>query len=196
MKRIIDRITQAARSLTAKDRVLIAVDGRCASGKTTLAQALADRLGGTAFHMDDFFLRPEQRTEARLDTPGGNVDYERFYDEILRPLSEGEKTVALNAYDCASRSLMPTVTVKPEGVIIIEGAYSCHPFLREYYDLRVFLTVTPEEQMKRIISRNGADQAEVFRKKWIPLEEKYFSECRTEESCDLSFDNSDTDIVT
>ena len=58
--------------------LLIAVEGRCASGKTTLASALQKELGCCVFHMDDFFLRPEQRTRERLLTAGGNIDYERF----------------------------------------------------------------------------------------------------------------------
>ena len=32
--------------------------------------------------MDDYFLQPYQRTEERLAEPGGNVDYERFKEEI------------------------------------------------------------------------------------------------------------------
>ena len=40
-------------------RVLVAIDGRCAAGKTTLAASLQAQLGCNVFHMDDFFLRPE-----------------------------------------------------------------------------------------------------------------------------------------
>ena len=47
-------------------RVLIAIDGRCGSGKTTLASLLAEEFGGALFHMDDFYLREEQRTPERL----------------------------------------------------------------------------------------------------------------------------------
>ncbi len=35
---------------------LIAVDGRCAAGKTTLAAQLQKDLGCNVIHMDDFFL--------------------------------------------------------------------------------------------------------------------------------------------
>ena len=61
--------------------MLIAVDGRCASGKTTLASALERETGCNVIHMDHFFLRPEQRTKQRLEEPGGNVDYERFQED-------------------------------------------------------------------------------------------------------------------
>ena len=79
------------RALAAmRPRVLVAIDGRCAAGKTTLAASLQAQLGCNVFHMDDFFLRPEQRTPERLHQPGGNVDFERFLTEVLRPLYDGD----------------------------------------------------------------------------------------------------------
>ena len=60
-------------------RAFVAIDGRCGSGKSTLAALLAARFDCTLVHADDFFLRPEQRTPARLAQPGGNFDRERFY---------------------------------------------------------------------------------------------------------------------
>ena len=58
--------------------MIIAIEGPCLSGKTTYANKLAAELSVSCnvFHMDDFFLRPEQRTEERFNIPGGNVDYE------------------------------------------------------------------------------------------------------------------------
>ena len=38
--------------------LLIAVDGRCAAGKTTLAAALREGTGCQVIHRDDFCLRP------------------------------------------------------------------------------------------------------------------------------------------
>ena len=71
-------------------RQIIALDGRCASGKTTLAKDAAELFGASAVHMDDFYLPLALRTEERLGTPGGNVHYERFLTDVipaLRPYS-------------------------------------------------------------------------------------------------------------
>ena len=57
------------RQLLRRDRVIVAIDGRCGSGKTTLAAKLQKQLHCSVFHMDDFFLRPEQRTEERFAAP-------------------------------------------------------------------------------------------------------------------------------
>ncbi|MBR3424190.1 MAG: AAA family ATPase [Clostridia bacterium] len=170
-----------------KRRVVVAIDGRCASGKTTLADALSERLGCAVFHTDDFFLRPEQRTPERFAEPGGNMDRERLRDEVILPLERGEKTVVHRAYDCKTGTMTPPVETKVGNVAIVEGSYICHPDLRDHFDLRVFLTVSTEEQMRRITAREGEAAAEVFGQKWIPLEEEYFKEYRIAERCDLCF---------
>lgn len=167
---------------------LIAVDGRCASGKTTLAALLQKQIQDSCVvHMDHFFLREEQRTKERLETPGGNVDYERVLADVLQPLKTG-KEAQYRVYDCSKKALGESVRLMPGSVVIVEGSYSCHPALQAYYDLRVFLTTDKEEQMRRIQKRNGPAAAEVFRSKWIPLEEIYFSAYQINERCDMQFE--------
>lgn len=166
--------------------LLVAIEGRCASGKSTLAARLQQELGCPVIHMDDFFLRPKQRTSQRYATPGGNVDHERFLKEVLRPLHRG-KAIRYRPFSCSTQTLGDPIRVTPAPVVVVEGSYSCHPALRRFYHLRLFLNVSPEEQEKRILLRDGAEYAAVFREKWIPLEEAYFSACRVEECCQFSF---------
>lgn len=170
--------------LERKDSVLIAIDGRCGSGKTTLARALQTRLTCTVVHMDDFFLRPCQRTPERFAEPGGNVDRERFLEEVLRPLAAG-KPFTFRPYDCAAQALSEPVEVTPAAVRIVEGSYACHPLLTPWYDARIFLTLSPEEQQRRILLRNGPEKLEMFKSRWIPFEEKYFSAFDVENKADL-----------
>ncbi len=79
------------------------------------------------------------------------------------------------------------VFVQPRPIGIIEGAYSCHPYLWDCYDLRIFLDIDRERQLQRIRERNGAEQLNIFQKQWIPFEEQYFSAYRIPQRCDLSF---------
>lgn len=176
--------------LKEKPYVTIAIDGRCASGKTTLASELQQELACAVIHMDDFFLRASQRTKERLQTPGGNVDYERFLEEVLLPLRE-HRDLSYRPYDCHSQLFHEPITVKANRITIIEGTYACHPALWEYYDLHIFLDVAAGEQQERIRKRNGLEGAAAFTEKWIPLEETYFAEChkgkldnRTESAAD------------
>lgn len=166
-----------------RDQVIIALDGRCASGKTTLAAELERRYGWSVVHMDHFFLRPEQRNPERYAQPGGNVDHERFLEEMLLPLRRGERPV-YRPFDCHAQALQAPIPFDPGPVVVVEGSYACHPALWDQYDLRVFLTVDRLIQMERIIRREGDEYAQVFREKWIPLEERYFSACEVERRCD------------
>ncbi len=162
--------------------VLVALDGRCASGKTTLAQRLQAEYGFAVVHMDHFFLRPEQRTGARYDQPGGNVDYERVLEQALLPLSRGEEAV-YRPFDCAAQALGPPLRISPAPAVLVEGSYACHPALWDCYALHAFLTVPPQLQWERILSRNGPEYSQVFRSKWIPLEERYFSAFHIQDRC-------------
>lgn len=162
------------RRLAGNVPVRLAIDGGSASGKTTLGQILAGRYGCTVFHMDDFFLRPEQRTAARFAEPGGNVDRERFLEEVLLPLRRGEK-ILYRRFDCSTMALQKPVEIVPGKLVVTEGAYSMHPELTPYYDLSVFLDISPELQRERISRRNTPEKAQRFFAEWIPMEQTYFA---------------------
>ncbi|MCD8363339.1 MAG: uridine kinase [Lachnospiraceae bacterium] len=190
MKKITEKIVQKISSMQAdKARLLVAIDGRCGSGKTTLAGLLQKELACELIHMDDFYLRPEQRTAQRREEPGGNVDYERFLAEVLLPLRQGQP-FSYRPYDCSVWDFKEAVAVTPGAVTLVEGSYACHPTLYRYYDLRIFLTVDSEEQYRRILLRGGTEKAAQFRELWIPLEERYFSSVPVAERCELRFDTT------
>lgn len=170
--------------LIARGNAIVAIEGGSASGKTTLAKMLSDVYDCTVFHMDDFFLRPEQRTKERYEEAGGNVDRERFLSEVLIPLKNGEQ-IKYRKFDCSTMTLTDEETVIPKKLTVIEGAYSMHPELAEYYDLSVFLDISPELQRERILRRNGEKMAARFFNEWIPLEEKYFSLTDAKNRCDV-----------
>ena len=172
------------KKLIQRGRIIVAIDGRCGSGKTTLAARLERDLRCAVYHMDYFFPRPEQRTEERLSRPGENVDHERFLAEVLLPL-QGTQPVTYRPYLCAQQQLGNPVTVEPNRLTVVEGSYSCHPALWDYYDLRVFLTVDLEEQLRRIEKRNGPEKAQQFRDRWIPFEESYFEAFHVGARCDM-----------
>ncbi len=178
-------LAETEKCLRNRKRILIALEGRCGAGKTTFAKALQERLeDAIVLHMDDFFLRPEQRTEERLRTPGENVDHERFLEEVLRPCRYG-KSFQYQPYDCHVQQLKAPIEISPKQVCIVEGAYACHPELTEYYDLRIFMDVEPSEQLRRIGIRNGQKEIQRFRELWIPLEERYFKAHQVKERCDI-----------
>ncbi len=180
---LIDRI-EALLEQNENRTTVIAIDGHAASGKTTCAAILAELYDCSVFHMDDFFLPFEKRTAERLAEAGGNVDYERFYAEVLTPILDG-KAVTYSAFDCASGSLQPPVTVEPKSLVIVEGSYAHHPYFGDAYDLRVAIDVAEEEQRARILARNGEQMLAMFVSRWIPMEHRYFEAYSIFERADL-----------
>lgn len=174
--------------LKGKDRVLIAVDGRSASGKTTFAKLLKERLDSTLFHIDDFYLPREMQTEERLSRSGGNIDRNRFLNEVLLPSLKGEKITYI-PFDCKTQDYKDGYEINPAKIVIAEGSYSCHNEFFDLYDLHIFLTISPETQKERIIKRNGEEGYKIFKDKWIPFEERYFNEQDIENKCRLVFVN-------
>lgn len=172
------------RKQAAGERVLLAIEGGSAAGKSTLAQLLNHVYDCTVVHMDDFFLRPEQRTRERLEEPGGNVDRERFLQEVLLPMHRGE-SVAYRRFDCSTQAILDPVPLNRTALTVVEGAYSMHPDLRGYYDLSVFLKVEPELQKQRIHGRNSPGMQRRFFEEWIPMEKRYFEVMDVERNCDL-----------
>lgn len=164
---------------------LVALDGRCASGKTTLAGLLERVTGAGVVHMDDFFLPPKLRTEARLAEPGGNVHYERFMKEALEPLGKPQ-AFRYRRFDCSRMESGGEREVQAGSLRIVEGAYSCHPVFGEYMGLRVFCDVEPLEQLRRIGRRDGGEMLERFQSRWIPMEEQYFAHFRIREKAHLT----------
>lgn len=176
-------ILEAVKSLTeTKERVVVSLEGRCASGKSTAAEILSKILDAPVIKTDDFFLPFERKTPERLAETAGNTDYERFAAEVISNLQKnGEFTY--NAYSCSDGKYY-SKTVSASKVIIVEGVYSQRREFKDFYDLRVFMDVSEETQLARLEKRSPA-LLHRFRNEWIPMEEKYFNELKIKENCDI-----------
>lgn len=168
---------------------LLAIDGRCASGKSTLAALLGRLLDCPVVHLDDFFLPPALRTRERLAQPGENVHWERFAQEVLQPLSQN-RDACFAPFCCRTGDFSPNkATVPAGGLVVAEGSYSLHPALASFYQEAVFLTVEPAVQTQRLAQRNP-DMLPQFLQRWVPLEERYIAALAPQERAALQLDTS------
>lgn len=165
--------------------VIVAVEGKSASGKTTLSQELKKRFDCAVFHTDDFFLRAEQRTDERMNEIGGNFDRERFFSEVLTSVCRGED-VSYRPFDCSSFTLKEAVFVPASRLTVIEGAYCLHPDFPHYYDISVFIDISQDLQRQRILKRNTFEKAQRFFGEWIVKENAYFEAFKIKEKCDFN----------
>ena len=177
-------IAAIANLIEEKPAAVIAIDGPCASGKTTLAKLIAEKTGAQVIHMDDFFLPAEMRTFERLSQAGGNVHYERFNSQVTKGIASGKEFV-YGVYSCIRGTTTPSSPVFPDKPIVIEGSYALHPEITLPYNLKIFVEADYETRLARILHRNSADALEIFKSKWIPLEDKYFQEFGIRQKCDI-----------
>lgn len=172
--------------LKVNDTVNVAIDGNSSAGKSTLANLIKEKYDCNLFHMDDFFLTPDLKTEERLIQVGGNVDYVRFSNEVITELKTKNK-FKYQRYNCNKMELDEIVNVTPKRLNIIEGSYSMHPTLIGNYDLKIFLNLDKHEQVERILKRNGPFMLQRFINEWIPKENIYFEKMNIRDKADLVF---------
>ncbi len=151
---------------------IVCLEGRCASGKTTLAKLLESDY--TIVDIDDFFLPLDLRSDERLNEVGGNIHYElvsKTLELLSRALDQNQETFTYPAYNCQTHSYYDKTIVLKDQVILV-GVYSSHPYFRKYLSSIIYLYVDKQVQLARI---NERKLKEMFINKWIPLEENYFN---------------------
>lgn len=173
---------QIRNMLDEKDRLLIAIDGRCGCGKSRLGGELAEKLGANLFHMDDYYLPFRLRAGNWQEIPAGNMDLIRFRAEVLDPAVNGQE-VLYRPFSCPQRRYLEEKRILPKRIAIIEGSYSMHPLLAEAYDVKLFVTAEKAVQEVRLRAREG-DHYRAFEETWIPMEELYFLAYSVENSAD------------
>lgn len=152
--------------LKNKDQVIIAIDGPCGSGKTTLAADLQKEYNATVFHMDDYLLPKDKQTKSMA----GMIDLVRFQEEVLVALYEKEPVVTA-AFDEETQTMGAQQKYTPEKLVIIEGAFSQHPLFTSFYDLKIWIEASEETREKRLKEQGRWDAYKEVR---IPAEDAYF----------------------
>ena len=165
------------------DQSVILIEGHAGAGKSTLASLLNDIYGYPVVHVDDFFLQPYQRTKERLSEIGGNLDYERFFHEVVTPINNNQ-SFDYQIFDCMSMSLTDYAHICFDSSIIVEGSYSMHPYFKDYATFKIFLDIDNQTQIERIRNRNGEFLTQKFINEWIPKENAYFDYFNIKDNAD------------
>ena len=166
---------EAIRKIAASraERTLVTLDGPCASGKSTMAERLAAVFGAAVVHTDEFVIPHAQKTPERLAVPGGNSDSERLEREVIAPWKRSGRAV-FRRYDCKNDRMLAEEQLPACRVLILEGSYCNVPVIRRYADVRIFLDAGWKTREERLRKRESAQSLQMFRDRWIPLEDRYF----------------------
>ena len=167
-----EAICRISRSISENERTFVTLDGPCATGKTTLAQLLAEVFDAQVIHTDDYVVPHAGKTKQRLSIPGGNCDWERLTGELLLPWKEGKEGI-YRRYQCRLDRRSEPEAFPKKKVLILEGSYCNLPAIRELADVRLFLDASWEERLRRLRSRESQAYLQGFFDRWIPLENAY-----------------------
>lgn len=113
--------------------IVIFIAGASASGKTTLAKKLVDKLesegvSSNSFTMDDYFKEIPEGVDLEYFRNNTNFDQPSMYDfdlfaEHLRQLSNGEKIIK-PIFDFPTNKRLTYETIKPKELLIIDGLFA------------------------------------------------------------------------
>ena len=181
-------IYRVEKCLARRQHAVIAIDGPCGSGKSSLAALLSDLFPSRVLHMDDYYLPLPQRACDWEQIPCGNMDLERFRRQALLPAAEN-MPIAYQPYSCQKGQLLTAATLPAAPLTIVEGSYCQHPLLAPHYDLKIFLRCESQEQLSRL-GRRETTRLDAYLQRWIPLEQSYYRAFDIVARCDLAFDNT------
>lgn len=186
----------------------VAIEGRSAAGKSTLADEIADavRARGRAvlrasiddFHRPGHTFRPQRGEWTPRSYYDDGYDYDAFVDLLLRPLGPGGSLRCRPAlFDAYHDRWFPEEwhDVGLDTVAIVDGVFLLRPELTSHWDTVVWLDIDMETMVERARRRDvawvgSADAVEErYRRHWVPTHELYERLAAPRERADVVVDN-------
>lgn len=161
--------------------VLVAIDGRGASGKSSLTAALADLLGAAVVHTDDLAWHAPMFGWGHL-----------LRDDVLAPLARGEG-VSFRPPAWEAKGREGQIVVPPgSGLVLVEGTGAAQRDVADLLDVVLWVQADFAEAERRGIARdvehgmNGdAEESAAFWHEWMAHELPFFAHDRPWERADL-----------
>ena len=152
------------------------VDGKGATGKTTLAARIAAALpGSVVVHIDDF---------ARPDVQGWERD--RFVRQVLQPLLAG-RPGRYQRWDFDRNVGAEWHTVSVGVPIVVEGVSATDERLGVPWDFTIWVSVPYEVRLARALERDGPERIDRWLTDWMPSEDAYEEAQRPQDRVDLVY---------
>ena len=205
-------VTAIAREVIAlgAHRLRVAVDGYTGAGKTSfgheLAAAIRD-LGRPTLRasLDDFKKPWRDAVVKGYDRTSGEgyyrnaPDFESARELLLRPAGpDGTGMVALCGHDPLTGEDHRSVTLPApaDAVLIVDSVFALRPEYAEFWDLTIWLDVSPEISLERGVGRDadreGYDEAvALHRDRYHASELIYLAEVDPMGTADIVVDNRD-----
>ena len=137
---------------------------------------------------DDFY-RPESDSNRSEIEMVGPFDLPRLASQVLIPHTEGGD-LHYQRYDWEAGTLGDWATRASGAPLIVEGIYSTHQILRDFYDLRIWVTAPQSIRLARGIKRDGEEARSKWVDVWMPAEDRYIADQSPQDYAHLALDGS------
>jgi len=134
----------------------VGIGGRGGAGKSTLAAAID---GAQILGTDEFWN-------------GEGFDLERLRNEVFEPLVAG-RPARFASWEWVARRPGPERTVRPDGIVVVEGVCALHRMFRDDYDVRVWVDAPYDIRLARGVARDGEEARQTWVEHWMPMEDRY-----------------------
>lgn len=213
--RLVDQLTDLIIAVERPHPVRVAVDGRSASGKSTLGDELATRieLGGRSVvraSIDDFYCPwVHKLSRGRLSAEAfysGAYDYPALRSLLLEPLGpNGSRHYRTRWHDgWNEQEIVDPQRIAPDdSILIVDGVFLQRPELNGLWDVRIFVDIDAEQSLERGVERDltldeplvravrREQRLQVYRERYLPAEEMYLREANPMALADIVVDNRD-----
>ncbi|MFP4054925.1 MAG: uridine kinase [Phycisphaerae bacterium] len=205
-------LAELAADIVAIERdhpVRVAIDGLSASGKTILADELAEyvRLHGRAViraGIDGFHRPPHERYARGKDSVEGyyhdSFNYPAVREKLLDPLGphgDGRYLPALRDHTTEADVAHVTACAPPEAILLFEGVMILRDELNDCWDYRIYVHADTDVILQRAMGRDarrlGGTSAvrSKYLSRYLPGQQMYLELVSPQDLADVVIDNSD-----
>jgi uridine kinase len=206
---VVDAVAQSIESCAVPHPLRVAVDGRTASGKTTLADEIATvlRLRGRQVirtSVDGFHRPRAERYRRGRHSPEGYLDDARDWRALRHLLLDPLGTGGDRWYRTATFDLerdqpiaQAAVRAEPSAVLIVDGTFLQRDELADAWDFAVFVEVSESVAVSRGAARDASHLGgvvvarEMHERRYQPAFAIYDARCRPAERAHLVIGNDD-----
>lgn len=189
--------------------LLVAINGKDASGKTMMADILAEHLSAQTsrqiirISIDDFMnervVRYTPTESAGRSCYRYTFNFSDFTRYVLMPLHDNSKWVYKDKifdHDTDTIMISPDKVANADAIVIVDGVFLYKKELANYWDIKILLRTDDEVVIERGAKRdeerigNYEEAKQKYIDRYIASQAIYYDEENPEEAADIIVDNN------